>query len=345
MSAHDADHGWWWTTNAKYQSAAYLRAHAAGAQAAEDGRSLDDCPYREHGVVEERRLLAYWNWGWSRVALFGESPQVVGLDSPTVLPSSSPPECGGIMHQANTTPLARWGLPDSVGRFLVRVIDYEHYEFAEDLSGVGNMLLAAIHRAVEQLHPEVDYRTVGGYFQFDGSSHANPLVARLLDGTLLAASAHEGYSLSPRQEVRAPTVWELAAWSGLPVPPPPPPPPAAPVDLLLKRLGDLAGEEFQTKRGVRFTHAQHHATLWIRRADDRGGNISYWELRRALAEWPAPGPSALSIPAATRGYVWALLADERVLGLGRSEGDLVDEHDRLSEQSAVGEQIEVDGDH
>lgn len=332
VSPDEAHHGWWWTTDVEYQSAAYSRAQAAGANAGRAGHAQDQCPYRAHGAVEERRLFACWNWGWSRVALFEESPSTVSLDPPPVLPPSTAPGPGEDMDLANTTPLARWGLPDGNGRFLVCMIDYEHYEFAEDLSGVDNMLLAAVHRAVEQMHPEADYRTVDRYFEFVEGSHGNPLVARLRDGTTLAASAREGYSMHPRRNVRPPTVRELAAWSGLPVPPPPPPPPPAPVDLLLKRLNDLKGEEFQTKRGVRFTQMQYRSTLWIRRSEGRGGTVSYGELRQALAEWPAPSPSALSTAVSTRGFLWALLADDRVLGLGSSQSDLIDEQDSPEEE-------------
>lgn len=323
MSSRHAHHNWWWVTEAQSQSAAYVQALAAGAKAAQERRLMPDSPYRQQGTVEERRLLACWNWGWSRVALFGESLEAASLGPLPILPSSAASDPSEDLRAEEMTPLAHWGLPDSSGRFLVRVIHFEHYEFAEDLSGAGNMLLAAVHNAVKQLHPGVDYRTIGQHIESTETASPNVLTVRLPDGTLLASSAYGGYSTNPRREVREPTVGELAAWSGLPTPPPPPPPPPTPVEILLRRLDHHKGEAFHTKRGVQFTYGQHRATLFIKNYGGRGGTIDVWELRRALAEWPVPGPSALSAPAATRGYVWALLADDRVLGLAGSEGDLL----------------------
>lgn len=224
MSGKEEHHGWWWTTGSEYRSAAYLGAQAAGARAAQDGRASIECPYRDHGGAEERRLLACWTWGWSRVALFGEPVDSAVAGPSAILPVPTTGTTAPPADSSTATPLALWGLPDGDGRFLVRVIDYEHYEFAEDLSGVGNMLLAAVHRSVQQLHPEADYRSVGRYCDFVDGEYANPLVARLPDGTVVAARRNVGYSLHPRRESRPPTIWELARWAGLP----PPPPPSAP---------------------------------------------------------------------------------------------------------------------
>ncbi len=241
MTSEADHHGWWWTTQEEWQSAAYLRALAAGAQAADAAHSSSVCPYRDSGILEERRLLACWSWGWSRVTLFKEPAEIVGLGPPPALPERTvgPGDIG--LEDTTATPLARWGLPDHRGCFLVRVVDYEHYSFAEDLSGIGNWLLGAVHRAVGDLFPAVHHSELGGYLTLTKGEYANPLVAQVADGTLLAAVGHEGYSLNPRRNSRPPSIWELARWAGLPQPPPPPPPPPTPTELLLESLGGAGG--------------------------------------------------------------------------------------------------------
>ena len=83
------------------------------------------------------------------------------------------------------------------------------------------------------------------------------------------------------------------------------------IDEIWERIAQHAGQTFSTKRGVEFTYTVSGASLVTSRTDSP---ISRGQFARALELWPADGPGALGSSVAGRTYLWALLADRRILG-------------------------------
>ena len=75
------------------------------------------------------------------------------------------------------------------------------------------------------------------------------------------------------------------------------------------RIERSAGTQFATKRGQGFTYEIEAGYLVVR---ESGTRVPKSQFKKALAQWPATGPSTMrGIYAAS--VVWAVLADRRVM--------------------------------
>ncbi len=215
---------------------------------------------------------------------------------------------------------ALWGKPDDQGRHLAYVVEHGDDASEEDYSFVGNMLLAAIDQAVRDYGYDFNIYSQSRYYRYITSEFSNPLVAKLADGTLVAARSTSRPGPGSSRTIRKPTSQEHARWAGLPIPPEPPPQPTPEpslIDIVWSRLVQHEGASFTTTRGRAFTYHAYSSNLWLRKPDGSGTSIERRMIYAALNEWPAPGPTALSVNCGhkQRTYIWALLADPRIMGL------------------------------
>lgn len=188
----------------------------------------------------------------------------------------------------------------------------------EDYSKVGNCLLSAIADAARDYGYDLNLLNPGRTYTLVDGEFANPMVAELADGTRIVARSESFRGPGWIVDSRPPTAQEHAHWAGLPVPPEPPAPPPAFIDQVFGRLREQEGTIFTTSRGKEFTYSAFAFNLWIEKHDGRGTSIDYRMITAALEVWPVPGPTALPIECGhgQRTYVWALLADRRIVGVG-----------------------------
>lgn len=239
------------------------------------------------------------------------------------LPGATP--AGPGTGEASSNAEALWGRPDSTGRYLVAVVEHGDDMSEEDYSVVGNHLLGAISQAARDYGYDPHDVIRGRVLRYLTSEYANPLEAELQDGTVIVAYSRSSSGRGRVQQIRRPTPREHARWAGLPIPPEPPPPPPPPpcvIDVVWGRVAAQAGTDFTTRRGKRFTYAAFPWNLWVRKPDGTGTSLGRGMFSAALDEWPVSGPSSLPVACGhgLRTYLWAILADERILGLSAEPG-------------------------
>jgi hypothetical protein len=81
------------------------------------------------------------------------------------------------------------------------------------------------------------------------------------------------------------------------------------IDSIWARIRSLAGEEFQTTRGLPFTYEIVGEAIRPSRAKQ---NIGKGEFAKALALVPISGPGQIGGLVRGSAYVWAVLHDRRV---------------------------------
>ena len=80
-------------------------------------------------------------------------------------------------------------------------------------------------------------------------------------------------------------------------------------DALWERIRSNAGDPVRTKRGNDFTYEVEPGYLTV---VESGARIPKSQFKKALSQWPQSGPSNMrGVYGAS--FVWALLADERIL--------------------------------
>ena len=79
--------------------------------------------------------------------------------------------------------------------------------------------------------------------------------------------------------------------------------------VIWSRIEGLAGHEFKTKRGLRFSYHVEGNSLLPSRTDYR---ISREDFHRAFQLAPLPGPGAINDLVRGPAYVWSILHDIRV---------------------------------
>ena len=85
--------------------------------------------------------------------------------------------------------------------------------------------------------------------------------------------------------------------------------PTSSFDALWRRIEQSAGESISTKRGQDFTYEIEAGYLTVR---ESGSRIPRSQFKKALSQWPQPGPSNMRGIYASS-VVWAVLANERIL--------------------------------
>lgn len=85
--------------------------------------------------------------------------------------------------------------------------------------------------------------------------------------------------------------------------------PTSSFDALWRRMEQSAGKSISTKRGQDFTYDIEAGYLTVR---ESGARIPRSQFKKALSQWPQPGPSNMRGIYASS-VVWAVLADERIL--------------------------------
>jgi hypothetical protein len=114
----------------------------------------------------------------------------------------------------------------------VYIVEHGDDASEEDYSAVGNMLLGAINQGVREYGYDIHFYNAHKYYRFVTSEYADPLVAQLADGALVAAMSMTRSGPGRWRTTRRPTPQEHARWVGLPVPPASPPTPDPEPDLI-----------------------------------------------------------------------------------------------------------------
>ncbi|WP_130014788.1 hypothetical protein [Serinicoccus sediminis] len=292
-----------------------------------------DAPATEEPVTDASRVSAAiadtlpFDQGWAPEGTlpFLDGPEVDStsrLESPETDGSDGPPQplqrqvtssSDGEAPVTNRRAEELWGLPDKTGCYLTAIVVHGDDMSEEDYSKVGNHQLGALSKAA-RAYGEPPSWHVNKHIV--GSQWADPLVAALTDGTLIAAGSTSRRGAGYAQDTRPPTPQEHARWAGLPIPPEPPPPPPPPpsiLDAIWDRITQYSGQTFKLIRGGQFTYRVEHGTVSI---DSRNMRFSWDEVAGALTVWPVTRPSQLPGECGRAiSHIWALLADERVLGL------------------------------
>lgn len=90
--------------------------------------------------------------------------------------------------------------------------------------------------------------------------------------------------------------------------------PLSQAELVERRLKELEGETFRTKRGVTFTYTWLPSPYFVVRVSRNGRLIDGHAIARAVAQWPIAGPGELSGVPEENTYVYGIVRDSRVRG-------------------------------